>query len=243
MSRQVGILRRLSVAVCAGVMLMTSTVYVNASGKEGPYYVKADDVEVYYSGGSEHVVSVVSKGEPFILEEKGEEYSKILLENGLSGYILTEALSEEETKATAEDTASRGMLLRDDSDATKHDRLIDYAKSLLGSPYSYGSRGPKRFDCSGFVGYSYEKSLGIKLPRDSRSMSKVGMPVKKSELVKGDLVFFNTAGGKRITHVGIYIGDGKFIHASSSKVRKVTISDLDSGYYSSRYNTARRIMK
>lgn len=243
MSRQICILKRLGIAICVSAMLMTSTVYVSATGKEGPYYVKADDVEVYYSEGSEHVVSVVSKGEAFVLQEKGEEYSKILLENGLSGYIATEALSEEETEATVEDVTSRGMLLRDDDDATKHDRLIEYAESLLGSPYSYGSRGPKRFDCSGFVGYSYEKSLGIKLPRNSRSMSKVGMPVKKSDLVKGDLVFFNTAGGKRITHVGMYIGDGKFIHASSSRVRRVTISNLDSGYYSAKYNTARRIMR
>lgn len=249
MKRTERILRGFGVVLCTGMLLMSSNIYATeVEQKDVAAYVKADDVEVYYAGGSEHVISVLSKGEPFILEERGEEYSKVLLDNGLSGYIFTEALADEKTEATVEDTASRGSI-RDGaeedgiSQSSKQDKLLKYAKGLLGSRYSYGARGPKRFDCSGFVGYSYEKALGVKLPRDSRSMSKVGKKVKKSELIKGDLVFFNTAGGSRITHVGMYIGDGKFIHASSGTVRKVTISDLSSGYYSNRYNTARRILK
>lgn len=244
-------LRKFGMTFCTGMLLLSSSIYATeAAQKDVASYVNTDEVSVYYAQGSEHVISVLSKGEAFILEERGEEYSKVLLDNGLSGYIPTETIADEKTESTVEESASRGGgrsgeggSEAESGKSSKRDKLLKYANSLLGCRYSYGSRGPKRFDCSGFVGYSYEKALGIKLPRDSRSMSKVGKKVKKSELMKGDLVFFNTAGGSRITHVGMYIGDGKFIHASSGTVRKVTISNLSSGYYSKRYNTARRILK
>ncbi len=234
-------IKRFGFVLFSGIMLMT--VPVSASEAE-PYYVKADDVEVYYEVGSEHVVSVVSKGDKFLLVEEGEEFSKILLDNGLSGYIATETLSEEETKATVEEGTSRGSLRGVGGELqSKRDTLIEFGKSKLGCAYSYGSRGPNKFDCSGFVGYTYEKALGIKLPRDSRSMSRVGVKVAKNDLQKGDLVFFNTGGGSRISHVGIYVENGTFIHASSGNVMKVITSTLDSGYYAKCYNTARRIFK
>jgi len=116
--------------------------------------------------------------------------------------------------------------------------LEDTIDGLLGIRYKYGGTDENGFDCSGFTGYVFA-AFGIDLPRDSRSQAGLGVKIDKSELRIGDLVFFNTD-GKRISHVGIYIGDGKMAHASTSQ--GTTITDINSGYYAKRYVTARRIL-
>lgn len=119
--------------------------------------------------------------------------------------------------------------------------IITYAQRFLGTKYVWGGTTVKGFDCSGFVKYVYSH-FDVSLSRTSRAQSKCGTYVKKANLAVGDLVFFDTNGGKNnITHVGIYIGGGKFIHASSSH-KKVAISDITSGYYSRKYMTARRVI-
>lgn len=119
--------------------------------------------------------------------------------------------------------------------------MITYAKRFLGTKYVWGGTTAKGFDCSGFVKYVFSH-FNISLSRTSSAQAKCGTYVKKSNLAAGDLVFFDTNGGKNnITHVGIYIGGGKFIHASSSH-KKVVISDITSGYYSRKYMTARRVV-
>ena len=122
-------------------------------------------------------------------------------------------------------------------------KMVDYAKKYIGTPYKYATSGPSSFDCSGFTSYVY-KQFGIKLPRTSVDQSKTGEKVTKENLGMGDLVFFDTSGvnNGKITHVGIYISDGTFIHASSGKnAKKVVISDLNDGYYKNTYVTARSI--
>ena len=123
-------------------------------------------------------------------------------------------------------------------------KVVDYAKKYLGTPYKWASSGPKSFDCSGFTTYTF-KQFGIKLPRTSVDQSKTGEKIAKDNLDIGDLVFFDTSGANngRVTHVGIYIGKGEFIHASSGKnAKKVVISSLDEGYYNDKYVTARRVL-
>lgn len=121
-------------------------------------------------------------------------------------------------------------------------KVIAYAKKFLGIRYRWGGTTTKGFDCSGFVKYVF-RNFGITLNRTSTMQAKNGSYIKKANLKTGDIVFFDTNGGhNRINHVGIYIGGGKFIHASSSH-SGVTISSLTSGFYSSSYMTARRIMK
>lgn len=117
--------------------------------------------------------------------------------------------------------------------------IVDFAKRFLGVGYVYGGSSPKGFDCSGFTSYVY-KNLGIEIPRTSLEQSKAGVAVEKSALKTGDLVFFKTLGSKKINHVGIYIGDGNFIHSSSGG-GEVRIDTLLTGYYNDHYATARRV--
>lgn len=105
------------------------------------------------------------------------------------------------------------------------------AMSKIGSPYRWGATGPNAFDCSGLVSWSY-KQIGVSLPRSSAAMSRVGTPVSKSALRPGDLVFFY----KPVSHVAIYIGDGKVVHASTSG-QPVKVSELNR----MPFNSARRI--
>lgn len=121
------------------------------------------------------------------------------------------------------------------------DELVAFAKKQLGKPYSWGKSGPNSFDCSGFVGYVYRNVYNKDLGHSSVGMSSMGTAVDKANLAVGDLVFFATGGSKRINHVGMYIGGGNFIHASSSKTNAVMISTLSSGGYSNCYRGARRI--
>ena len=122
--------------------------------------------------------------------------------------------------------------------SSKASAVIATAKRYIGVPYVWGGQTPSGFDCSGFTQYVLSKN-GISIPRVTIDQYKTGTAVSRSNIKVGDLVFFTTykAGP---SHVGFYMGDGKFIHASSSK--GVTISSLDSSYYSGRYIGARRVL-
>jgi len=118
--------------------------------------------------------------------------------------------------------------------------LATTALTYLGIKYRFGGNTPSQgFDCSGLVRYAAEKSLGLKLPRRSAEMARLGESIKRNDLERGDLVFFNTR-GQRFSHVGIYVGDGKFVHAPSTGA-KVRVEDMNIGYWRKRYNGARRL--
>ncbi|OME75947.1 hydrolase [Paenibacillus sp. FSL A5-0031] len=117
--------------------------------------------------------------------------------------------------------------------------LTDSVNEVIGTPYKWGGTTVKGFDCSGFILHIFNQ-FDVNLPRTSKSQAEVGNKVDKEELREGDLVFFNTS-GRGISHAGIYIGEGKFAHSSSSK--GVTISKLSDDYYEKRYVTARRVVK
>jgi len=124
----------------------------------------------------------------------------------------------------------------------KSKKIISLAKQKLGKRYVWGATGQRNtFDCSGFTTYVCKKN-GICLPRRAIQQSKVGKPVKRSELQPGDLVFFDTSKQRKgyVNHVGIYIGNGKFIHASSAK-KKVVITSLNKPFYKQRFKGARRV--
>jgi hypothetical protein len=117
--------------------------------------------------------------------------------------------------------------------------LVVRSLALVDTPYRYGGRTPAGFDCSGFVGYVFAESAGVSLPRRTEEIWRVGDRVARSELAVGDLVFFNTL-GRRFSHVGIYIGDGVFVHAPARGGR-VRVERLTDTYWEARYNGARRM--
>lgn len=132
---------------------------------------------------------------------------------------------------TAEDAIIsdlQGLLLEQ---GTCERLLLTEAFEWQGTPYKMGGTTRRGVDCSGFVMQTYVNSLGIKLPRTSAAQAKFCKKIKKKDMVPGDLVFFNTS-GKDVSHVGLYIGQGQFIHASSSK--GVMVSHLDHDYWHKR---------
>lgn len=137
------------------------------------------------------------------------------------------------------------VLERDPQRADFPSHILFYLResldSLLGIAYRFGSLNPARgLDCSGLVVHVFSK-LGMRdLPRTASGLASLGAHIDKDELRFGDLVFFNTR-GRRYSHVGIYIGEGRFIHAAT-RGRKVMESSLAERYYQVRYNGARRLI-
>ncbi|MCR1649523.1 NlpC/P60 family protein, partial [Clostridioides difficile] len=123
----------------------------------------------------------------------------------------------------------------------KAKELISIAKSKLGCKYVWGATGPNTFDCSGFTQWCYKK-IGINIPRVSRGQGKAGKAVSKGSLQPGDLVFFSSKGANgTIDHVGMFIGNGEFIHSPHTG-DVVKISKLSGSYYTKNYVTARRYL-
>jgi cell wall-associated NlpC family hydrolase len=201
-----------------------------------------------------------------VLGRQGD-WSRIRLQSGTIGWVLSQYLSptkppqtrnevakrttNQNATRTARASASRTAQTTPQPTASKPPTTADAsavadgqpavvrrALGYLGTRYRYGASGARGFDCSGFTSYIYRQH-GISLPHNSAAQYRVGKPVSRSELRPGDLVFFRTR-GSRISHVGIYIGNGKFVHASSARGR-VRVDTLTSGYYHQRYVGARRI--
>ncbi len=119
--------------------------------------------------------------------------------------------------------------------------ILRGAMALLGTPYRWGGEGPDGFDCSGLVNYVFKSALGIELPRVSREMARkddAELIKDRGKLAEGDLVFFGRKG--RVNHVGIYVGDGRFLHAPS-RGKDVRVDTLTSGYWGDSFMQARRV--
>ena len=113
------------------------------------------------------------------------------------------------------------------------------ALALIGVPYRYGGDDPARgLDCSGLVRYVF-RGAGLDLPRQSEAIARLGTNVARHALEVGDLVFFNTR-GRRYSHVGVYIGDGRFVHAPARR-GQVRVEEMDNRYWLARFNGARRL--
>lgn len=120
--------------------------------------------------------------------------------------------------------------------------LLLQAMSLLGVAYRFGGNSPESgLDCSGFIQYVFKKSLHVNLPRTAAEMAQVGREIGQDELKPGDLVFFNTR-GFRYSHVGIYLGNSKFIHSPRTG-KNIQVANMSQSYWVSRYNGARRVTR
>ena len=194
-------------------------------------YVTATTLNVRSGAGTSYsVLGSLSKGTKVEVISTTNGWSKINY-NGSIGYVSSQYLSSSSTDSSTSTTSS------------SVNKVISLAKSLLGKSYVWGAQGPSTFDCSGFTYYVFKNAANITLPRVSQDQSTYGTYVSKSNLKVGDLVFFDTNGANdgNVSHVGIYLGNNQFIHASSSK-GKVVISNLEN-YYLDRFVNGRRILK
>jgi cell wall-associated NlpC family hydrolase len=124
--------------------------------------------------------------------------------------------------------------------STQMNEVALYAMSLADTPYSYGgSTRESGFDCSGFVQFVYLNTLGLRLPRTSEEMSRMGLHLDRRRLLPGDLVFFNTS-RRAYSHVGIYVGEGRFVHSPSTG-KRIHVANLSDNYWQQRYDGARRL--
>ena len=192
-----------------------------------------------------NVVSVLKKGTK-VSGIKGNYWLKLSEGRYVSvNYIQDSKVESNQTKNTEVKDSykkdSNSKVVRS-NEGGSGSAVAQAAYNYLGERYVWGSAQPGvGFDCSGLTSYLYNKVCGISLYRNSAAQSNNGYPVSKSNLKQGDLLFFSTNGSGSISHVGIYVGNGKMIHASTPSTG-VIILDIDSNYYSNTFVTARRIL-
>lgn len=206
----------------ADYLSFSETMDLTAQG-----WVDGSDVRMRAAAGTDsEIVRVTTYGESVeILGVDGEWYK--VSAGGKTGYIRGDYVSF--TEPDPRQAPAAGSI---------GEQIVAFAEQFLGTPYVWAGSSPSGFDCSGFVSYVF-KNFGYTVNRTAASMYTNGVAVDKSELQIGDAVFFASS-SESIGHVGIYIGDGEFIH-SSSGCGYVTISGLDESYYSRMYVGARRI--
>ena len=184
---------------------------------------------------SAEVLTVLPSGTIVDVERAGQDWVSIVTDAGQKGYVsadyLTVKTGEKPDNTTSNTASAKGAA------------VVAYGKQFIGTPYVWGGTNLNTgVDCSGFV-YAVYKNFGITLSRSSASMTSNGVEVSKANLQAGDLVFFNTGGNSSISHVGIYCGDGTYVHSTDGKGNGVTVTNLNSGYSANTYVTARRKIK
>ena len=180
------------------------------------------------AGTSYDTVASIPGGTVLELEGVDNGWDKVTY-SGKTGYVSSDYITIT-TEPDATETASSDLGAQ----------IVAYAEEYLGTPYVLGGNGPNQFDCSGFTKYVYSH-FGYTLNRTATDQLQNGVSVSKDELQPGDLVFFKYRTSKPVSHVGIYIGNGEFIHASTNRY-VVQIDQMESGHYANVYVYARRII-
>jgi len=226
-----------------------AAVSIPATAAKETGIISASALNIREGAGTQYKqVGQLSKGQRVEIKSRKDGWYQIVAADGTTGWAHGNYVSVTNVIASrADELVDKTLVVPEDASKQKDSNLrsdiVQYAKKYLGVKYVYGGSSPKGFDCSGFVCYVFN-NFDKKLERVAADQSKQGKKISKSELKPGDLVFFDTNGNHNyVNHSGIYIGDGKFIHASSgSSNKKVVISDLTSGFYNESYMTARRIL-
>ena len=163
---------------------------------------------------------------------------KIKLSNGQVGWASSQYISTSGNSNSG--STNNGNSSNESTNTNKAQAIVNTARAQLGKPYVWGAEGPNTFDCSGLICYVYGQN-GIKMPRTSREQANVGTTISQSQLQPGDLIFSSTDGSGRVTHVGIYIGNGQMIHApQEGDVVKVT--NANSSYWQKTFVKAKRVL-
>ena len=232
----------------------------NSSQKTG--YISGSSVNFREEANtSGTVISKLSRNTEVKVLSEENGWSKIEV-NGTVGFVSSSYVSDEKVATTSRSsvnrTSSKSSSTKSKETTTNSEKsestettkssskssatgaeIVKYAKKYLGSKYVYGGSSPSGFDCSGFTSYVY-KHFGYSLSRTSSGQASNGKSVSKSNLQQGDIVCFaRSSGSKKIGHVGIYIGGGKFIHAANSRKGVITSNVSGDGYY---FVCARRII-
>jgi len=196
-------------------------------------YVNVNLLNVRSGPGSDHdiITTIPRSTRVQVLEQQGE-WLKVIIKDNQEAFVYAPYMVASQdlvTRAASVQTYNQSLA----------SQIIEYAKQFVGVPYVYGGSSPKGFDCSGFTKYVYGK-FKIYLPRSANDYSVVGTKVSRTDLKPGDILLFDRYGSESLGHVGIYLGNDQFIHASSSK-KKVVIMRLSG--YRAKYLGARRVIK
>ena len=214
-----------------------SSKYLSSSSPElntiTKKYVNVSSLNVR-SGPSTNnsIIGKLSNGDKVEVISTSNGWSKIKY-SGKTGYVSSKYLS-----STVSDSSDSDSSASTSSSASK---VISLAKTLLGKPYVWGAEGPNAFDCSGLMTYIFKNGAGINLPRTSTEQSKYGKTVSKSDLKPGDLIFSSTNGTGKVSHVGVYVGNGEMIHAPKpgDVVKK---SKINNSYWNNAYLWSKRVL-
>lgn len=207
------------------IVLMLISVFTVHANEVGYVNCNLLNVRVSPSTSSE-IVTQLPYGSKLEIIYADLGWYNVRMENGVTGFVFAPYISKAEIIPQPIKTIATNVALD--------------AHNYIGYKYVYGTAGPRTFDCSGFTSYLY-KQYGVSLPRSSTSQGSFGTYVSKDDLIPGDIVCFSNRGDRRINHVGVYIGNGEFIHASTS-VRGVVKDSLYSNYYINHYISARRVL-
>ena len=199
---------------------------------------------------SGEVITKLSRNTKLTIIAKGEEWTQVEC-NGNTGYVSNNYISDKEVTVSSRSSGARNQSKEKNVTPVVEEsqevvyggtgtQVIEYAKKYLGYRYTSGGSTPSRgFDCSGFTTYVY-RHFGISLSRTSSGQSSNGVEVKRENLQAGDIICFSSSSGsKKIGHVGLYIGGGKFIHAANSRKGVIISRVSGDGYY---FVTARRVI-
>lgn len=184
-------------------------------------YVDCNILNVRVSPNTEcEIVDKLPRGEKLEVIYADNGWYNIRMANGVTGFVSKYYVKKAQSSVGTSVAAA--------------------VQQFIGCAYSYGASGPGAFDCSGLTSYVYGQH-GVSLPRTSYSQGSAGTYVEKGNLAAGDLVFFSNRSDRVINHVGIYVGDNKFVHAATT-ARGVVMDNITSSYYVNHYVTARRVI-
>ncbi len=211
------------VLICICILCFSLNCFAAEKGR-----VNCDLLNVRVSPNTNcEIISKLYTGTTFDIIYTDNGWYNIRMNNGVTGFVCADYV----TRFDAESLPSASYV---------GETIANNAQSFIGYPYVYGDEGPYSFDCSGLVYYLYIQQ-GYSVPRTADVQAECGMYVDKSNLLPGDLVFFSNRSNRSINHVGIYVGNGEFVHASTS-IRGVVKDSLYSDYYVRNFVTARRLV-